>query len=346
MEYPMENGLYLINGAAYLHIQESTDHFDYILYDKETMRQTYHGQVDTTMVWEQTAKGPSAQSAVFKDYGINAIHVETIPLDMLQKLKNAQLDPPLDEYPRPDYLCTMTDIACTGYLKGDLLPVSDDFAADLSQQGFTIYEVDAFGKVNSPAEVNSPETKLCSSIFAISREEWEASSMFRDAVSDRMNHQTERELTFRCHSGDCFAIYQLNHHDPGMRYIRYESLESLQNQGQRPQRENYELVYTSLLPEGSGLNALWKTFNTDHPPDYQHPSMSVSDVVAVKKNGALTCYYVDQSGYAVLDDFFQQQPRQVDRAASRRKPSIKAQLTEKPVPSGQPAAKPKDREVR
>lgn len=348
MRYSMANGLYLINDAAYLHIQEGAGHFDYTLYDKETMRETYLGRIDASMVWEQPAKGilPAARSAVFKDAGINAIHVKSVPLNMLRKLKDAQLVPPLDEYPRPDPLLTMSDIACTGYLNGDLLPVSDEIAADLSRQGFAIYEVDAYGKAKPLAEANIPGTKLCGSVFAISREAWEASPMFRGAVADRMNHQVERELTFRCHLGDCFAIYQLNHHDPEMRYIRYESLESLQSEGQRPQKGNYELVYTSPLPEGTGLNVLWEKFNIDHPPDYRHPSMSISDVVAIKKDGTLTCYYVDQYGYAVLDDFFEQQPRQANRATLLRKPSIKAQLAAKPVPGDQPTTKPKDREVR
>ena len=49
MEYPMESGLYLINGAAYLHIQEGIYQFDYTLYDKETMRQICHEQIDASL---------------------------------------------------------------------------------------------------------------------------------------------------------------------------------------------------------------------------------------------------------------------------------------------------------
>lgn len=304
----VKNALYLINGGIYLHIADSGDRFDYTIYDKETMHQVYYGQLDVSTVCEQTAQGISnaARYAVFEDYGINAVTVEEVPLDMLQKLKNIQLDPSLDEYPRPDYGCSMADIACMGYLKGDLLPVADDIAKDLSQNGFRIYEVDAHGNVKGPVDVNSSYHNL----FAVSRAGWQNSRGFREAVADRMKHQTERELTFLCQSQDCFAIYQLNHHDPDLRYIRYESLESLQKQGQRPQRGNYELVYTAPLPEGTGLNTLWTKFNTDHPPDYQHPSMSISDVIAVKRNGTITCYYVDQSGFAVLDNFLAQRPRQ------------------------------------
>ncbi len=343
MEGKGEDILYLINGGAYLHIVDNVSQFEYTIYDKETMCQLYHGQLDGSTVYEQPAQGifNAARYAVAEDFGINIVSVEDVPLDMLQTLKNIQFEPPLDEYPRPDNLYYMTHMACMGYLKGDLLPVSDDASVNLSEQGFTIYEVTAYGRVKPPAEVNTPGTKLYSSIFAISRKEWEASPAFREAVADRMNHQVERELSFRGQTRDCFAIYQLNHHDPDMRYIRYESLESLQKQGQLPQKENYELVYTAPLPEGTGLNTLWNKFNTDHPPDYLHPSMSVSDVIAVKKDGAVTCYYVDQFSYAALDGFLAQRPRQ----AKLNKPSIKAQLTAKPV-SGELPAKPRTQEVR
>ena len=70
--------------------------------------------------------------------------------------------------------------------------------------------------------------------------------------------------------------------------------------------------------------------------------MSVSDVIAVKKNGIVTCYYVDQFSFAVLDDFLDQRPRQVNL----NKPSIKQQLATKPAPGDMPTTKTKDREVR
>lgn len=336
----VENALYLVNGGAYLHIADSVGQFDYTIYDKETMRQVYHGQLNASTVCEKPAQGifNVAQYAVFEDYGINAVTVEEVPLDMLQKLKNIQLDPPLDEYPMPDYGCTMADIACMGYMKSDLLPISDDRAKALSQQGFAIFEVDAHGNVKGPVDVNSSDHNL----FAVSRKGWENSRTFREAVAERINHQRERELAFLCQKQDCFAIYQLNRRDPELRFIRYESLESLQDQGQRPQRDNYELVYTAPLSEGIGLNTLWTMFNTDHPPDYLHPSMSVSDVIAVKKDGLVTCYYVDQFSYAVLDDFLTQRPRQTNL----NKPSIKAQLAAKPVPGGHHTQKPKNLEVR
>lgn len=215
------------------------------------------------------------------------------------------------------------------------------------------FELDALGAVMAdtvdqakdltlyPLAVDAPERKP-DGLQKFVNVDLENSRVFGEAVADRMNHQTERELSFRCQTRDCYAIYQLNRHDPDLRYIRYESLESLQQQGQRPRRGNYELVYTAPLPEGTGLNTLWTKFNTDHPADYRHPSMSVSDVIAVKKNGIVTCYYVDQFSFAVLNDFLDQRPRQ----AALSKPSIKEQLAAKPIPGDQPTAKTKNREVR
>ena len=347
MGYHTGDRLYLVNQTMYVHIGMNMGKSAYTLYDKETQREISRGALEINSRRDQPLEEVfcDAQFRAFEQCDINKVSVEPVPLDILQKLKDAWLNPPLDEYPKPDCTYTMSDIARRGYLKGDLLPIFHDAAMNLFQQGFTIYEVDSSGKVSSSAEIDIARTHL-SSILAISRTEWEASPAFRNTVADRMNHQSERELALFSHKGDCFAIYQLNRHDPDMRYIRYEPLEYLQNHGQRPQKDNYELVYTAPLPDGAGLNALWKKFNTDHPPDYQHPSIAISDVIAVKKNGTLTCYYVDQHSYAVLDDFFEQQSRQLDVAALPHKPSIKEQLTAKPIPGDKPATKPKDREVR
>lgn len=58
--------------------------------------------------------------------------------------------------------------------------------------------------------------------------------------------------------------------------------------------------------------------------------------------------YALNSHSAVLDGYVRQVRKEMDmeREQAAQKPSIKAQLAAKPVPGGQPAVKPKDREVR
>ena len=76
----------------------------------------------------------------------------------------------------------------------------------------------------------------------------------------------------------------------------------------RPPGSNYDLVYTAPLT-GQGdalqqLDQLWHQFNMEHPADYHSPSMSISDIVALKQGGVLSCHYVDQYAFSELPGFF------------------------------------------
>jgi hypothetical protein len=149
------------------------------------------------------------------------------------------------------------------------------------------------------------ETYQDGSLFAILREEWQQTADFKDAVQDRMNHQQEREKAFLDHAGDSFAIYQVKIDDVDLVNLRYVSMERLQKQGLQPDRSNYELAYTAPLPKNGDLNTLWEQFNIAHPADYMRPSMSVSDIVAIRKDGVVSCHYVDSIGFQELSNFLQ-----------------------------------------
>ena len=65
--------------------------------------------------------------------------------------------------------------------------------------------------------------------------------------------------------------------------------------------DNYELVYTGELPKSgdtdSKLNDLFYQFNQNHPEDFRGHSLSVSDIVALKQAGDVSCHYVDSWGF-------------------------------------------------
>ena len=151
-------------------------------------------------------------------------------------------------------------------------------------------------------------------IFAVTREEWEESPAFEAQVKARMDHQQEREQAFLGHKGDCFAIYQVKHTDE-LRDIRYEGLEWIKSIGRTVQRDNYDLVYTAPLApgdlKGSVLDNLEYRFNNEHPADYRHPSMSVSDIVAIKRDGKVSCHYCDSFGFTPVPEFFLQREKQL-----------------------------------
>ena len=170
-------------------------------------------------------------------------------------------------------------------------------------------------------------------MFAVSRREWEDSLDFRQAVADRMNRQEGRERAFLDHGGDCFAIYQVNREDP--HNTRFMNMDWLNSHGLSPERGSYDLVYTAPLPAApsvdAALEALFETFNVDHPADYRHPSMSVSDIVAIKRGGVVSCHYCDSVGFRQLTDFLPAASAAALEGKEMRK-SVMAQLKSQLTP--------------
>ena len=78
------------------------------------------------------------------------------------------------------------------------------------------------------------------------------------------------------------------------------------------QRDNYELVYTAPLLssdlKGDTTEQLFYRFNNEHPTDYGHPSMSVSDIVAIKRDGKVSCHYCDSFGFQQVPGFLPDNP--------------------------------------
>ena len=119
-----------------------------------------------------------------------------------------------------------------------------------------------------------------------------------------------REETFLNHQGDCFAIYQVRQDDPN--HLRFMSLDWLQSHNLAADRNNYDLVCTAPLNSFDTteelLENLYARFNIEKPEDFHSPSMSVSDIVAIKKNGVVTCHYCDTIGFTEIPGFLPDNP--------------------------------------
>ena len=317
--------LYELDGRLYLHVQPCDGGYDYTIYDKGTMRALDGGQLDAPELPLSTA---ALKICEMHDMGGQSI--QYAPLSMIETLQEAAVqqmqaaaqaaapettmlpDAPeqhLDEYPMPDPTLTQDDLEKSGYLDGDLLPLSKERAYELMERDLTVYIVQQ-GE-NPAMAFDTTDLDAYDGIFAVTREEWEESPAFDAQVKERMDHQQEREQAFLDHKGDCFAIYQVKHNDE-LRDIRYEGLEWTKSIGQTAQRDNYELVYTApLLPsdlKGDTAEQRFYRFNNEHPADYRHPSMSVSDIVAIKRDGKVSCHYCDSFGFAEVPGFLPDNP--------------------------------------
>ena len=320
-----QEALLLVDDATYLHVQSCNTGWDYTLYDAATRKQLDGGQLDAPELPLSTAA-----LKICEMYDLGGQNIQYAPLNMIETLQEAAVqqmqtaaqattpettmlpDAPeqhLDEYPMPDPTLTQDDLEKCGYLDGDLLPLSKERAYELMERDLTVYIVQQ-GE-NPAMAFDTTDLDAHDGIFAVTREEWEESPAFEAQVKERMDHQQEREQAFLDHKGDCFAIYQVKHTDE-LRDIRYEGLEWIKSIGQTVQRDNYDLVYTAPLApgdlKGSVLDNLEYRFNNEHPADYRHPSMSVSDIVAIKRDGKVSCHYCDSFGFAEVPGFLPDNP--------------------------------------
>ena len=324
---PEQEKLLLLDEAVYLHLQTSEGGYDYTLYDKDTLRQMDGGQLDAPELPLSTA---ALKICEMHDLGGQSIKyaplamIETLQEAAYQQMQEAAVqaaapestmlpDAPeqaLDEYPMPDPMLTLDDLEKCGYRDGDMLPLSKERAMELYERDLTVYAVVDGGGAEMLFDREEFDTQAAGTMYAVSREEWEESPEFDAWVQDRLNHQEERERAFLSHEGDCFAIYQVAENDP--QRLRFMNMDWLNAHDLSVERGNYDLVYTAPLSETGSidgrLHKLFEQFNFHRPADFHSPSMSVSDIVAIKRDGVVSCHYCDSVGFQEIPGFLPSNP--------------------------------------
>ena len=214
----------------------------------------------------------------------------------------------LDEYPMPDSEVSVSDMQEYGYFYDGMLPVTRERALELDAAGLTVY---VLHEDNTESMVfDTEEIMEHGGLFGVEHEEWEKSPQFHEKVLERQERQLEREQAFLAHEGCCFAIYQVSRDDP--QNVRFMNLDWLQSHNLAVDRSNYDLIYTAQL-NGSGstmeqLETLYEQFNLKKPVDFHSPSLSVSDIVAIKQDGKVSCHYCDSVGFTEIPGFLPDNP--------------------------------------
>ena len=125
---------------------------------------------------------------------------------------------------------------------------------------------------------------------------------------------------------DVYMVMQLRH-DEKILDERFASMRELHRRGKTPDPEHYEVTYYADLPamwqdapNNEVLEELFQMFNLSRPQDFEGHSLSVSDVIALKRNGEVSVHYVDSIGFKDLQGFLDKQPE---------RPSVLMNLKEK-----------------
>lgn len=137
--------------------------------------------------------------------------------------------------------------------------------------------------------------------------------------NERMQEITQRQSETALFDSreDRYGIYQLADEGNGQAY-RFMGMTYLQERGLTVDGADYRFVYGDVLEEGESLESLYQKFNMEHPQDYTGHSLSVSDVVIIKKDGELTAHYVDSFGYQELPDFTRQRQAYLEEGETAR----------------------------
>ena len=215
------------------------------------------------------------------------------PADTIEEIaRKVQEEEPVqapDNGYMPDPSMSIEAMNAYGYTDSDMLPLSKERALELFERDVPIYML--YDGNTEAMAFEAEDIVLFSGCFGITREDWDA---IKNEVPpmDVEVIRNKREQAFLESPGDTYAIYQLKR-DPSTAELSFMNSEWLQAHGIEPKYENYELIYTGALTQDGSqidkLEDLYRIFNIEHPQDFTGHSLSISDIVALKQAGVVSC---------------------------------------------------------
>ena len=290
----------------YLHVQRTDTGVDYTIYDKASMKEIDGGQLDMEI---STLTEAALEICTSHEIGQNApLQVADIGiLDELQVTRDAAIaiEPPVQENLEPE-TDTPADPAISvearnayGYTDDAMLPLTKERAMELFERDVPVYLL--YGDNTEAMAFEQTEILNHDGIFGIDRADWEA-------VKEQFPVVTENrwQKAFQQNPADSYCIYQLCR-DPELAELRFMNSQYLREHGLEPAFDHYEAVYSGALPSDGSTEArlddLYMKFNTAHPQDFTGHSLSVSDIVVLRQQGAVSSHYVDSVGFVQLSAF-------------------------------------------
>ena len=212
--------------------------------------------------------------------------------------------PPMPEleqgYPMPDTGIGFLEMYQYGYTDGNaMLPLTKERAMELFMQDVPVFLL--YADSTEAMALDAEDISSHTGVFGVEREEWDA---VRGLVT--LSEQADTEKLFLENPQDAFLIYQIRRGGELDAY-RFMNYDYLQSKGVTPERGGYDAIYTGgFMDYGNArtnLDMIYQRFNVDHPADFKGHSLSVSDIVALKQNGVVSCHYVDNIGFRELPNF-------------------------------------------
>ena len=221
--------------------------------------------------------------------------------EMDEKMTELPPLPKLEQgYPMPDTGIGFLEMYQYGYTDGNaMLPLTKERAMELFLQDVPVFLL--YADSTEAMALDAEDISSHTGVFGVEREEWDA---VRGVVT--LSEQEDTEKLFLENPQDAFLIYQIRRGGELDAY-RFMNYDYLQSKGVTPERGGYDAIYTGgVMDYGNArtnLDMIYQRFNVDHPADFKGHSLSVSDIVALKQNGVVSCHYVDSIGFREIPNF-------------------------------------------
>ena len=121
-----------------------------------------------------------------------------------------------------------------------------------------------------------------------------------EPAEDTKTVEEKKDREFLNKKEDCYAIYQID--GSGERvFYHFMGMDYVTESGSMIRRQDYRMVYSDVLLQEDTLDSLYEKFNLHHPEDYTGYSLSVSDIIVIRKGELTEAYYVDSIGFERLN---------------------------------------------
>ena len=307
---PESEKLYRTADERFIHVQRTEDGIDYTIYDARTQHALDGGQLELPDAPLSDAALEVCKLHMIGDGGSlrladSALIEDLQAANVLPPLPEAEeVFPPLPEleqgYPMPDTGIGFQEMYQYGYTDGNtMLPLTKERAMELFMQDVPVFLL--YADSTEAMALDAEDISSHTGVFGVEREEWDA---VRGLVT--LSEQADTEKLFLENPQDAFLIYQIRRGGELDTY-RFMNYDYLQSKGVTPEHDGYDAIYTGGLADygdnKTNLDMIYQRFNVDHPADFKGHSLSVSDIVALKQNGIVSCHYVDSIGFRELPNF-------------------------------------------
>ena len=307
---PESEKLYRTADERFIHVQRTEDGIDYTIYDARTQHALDGGQLELPDAPLSDAALEVCKLHMIGDGGslrlADSALIEDLQVaNVLPPLPEAEeVFPPLPEleqgYPMPDTSVGFLEMYQYGYTDGNtMLPLTKERAMELFMQDVPVFLL--YGDNTEAMALDAEDISSHTGVFGVEREEWDA---VRGVVT--LSEQADTEKLFLENPQDAFLIYQIRRGGELDAY-RFMNYDYLQSKGVMPERGGYDAIYTGGLADygdnKTNLDMIYQRFNVNHPADFKGHSLSVSDIVALKQNGVVSCHYVDSIGFREIPNF-------------------------------------------